>query len=153
MARLCYEQSVSSRGYLIIPFVYGMADSQPIYSYRLLSAKGHQGNYHQAENPAGIYASQVDTILKIAQEHLAQSLPAEANQIDYFQRRYTYREHLIIVHSEGGKFFYDHYLPDQLTNIAAPKLFTAEMDCVHWVKDGVDRLHFPAPAIAVDSSG
>lgn len=143
MGRLLYEKSVSDRGHLIIPFVYGMADGKPICSYRLLSAQGHQGRFHQAENPAGIYADQVDAILEIAREHLAQSLPAERTQDDYFQQRYTYRDHLIIVHSEAHRVFYDHYPPDQLNNIAAPRLFASEAACINWVKQGIDQLPIP----------
>lgn len=40
MSRLLYEKSVSYKGYLIIPFVFGIANSQSIYSYKLLSELG-----------------------------------------------------------------------------------------------------------------
>lgn len=143
MGRLLYEKSVSDRGHLIIPFVYGMADGKPICSYRLLSAQGYQGRFHQAENPAGIYADQVECILEIAQEHLDQCLPVERSQTDYFRQRYTYRDHLIIVHPETNRVFYDHYSPDKLNNIAAPKLFASEAECIEWVKQGIDQLHTP----------
>lgn len=141
MGRLLYEKSVAYQGHLIIPFVYGMADGKPICSYRLLSEQGHQGQLHQSENPAGIYSDQVDVILKIAQEHLEQCLPVKRSQADYFQQRYTYCDNLIIVHPEANRVFYDHYPPDKLNNIAAPKLFASETDCIDWVKQGIDQLH------------
>lgn len=142
MRRLLYEKSVSYRGYLIIPFVYGLAAGRPLCSYQLLSQKGHRGRFHQAENPADRYASSVDDILVLAQEHLDQHLEGKQG-VGYFQHRYTYRDHLIVLHPEADKVFYDHYRPDQLINIAAPKVFASELDCVRWIKEGIDQLQAP----------
>jgi hypothetical protein len=48
---------------------------------------------------------------------------------------------LIIVFKEGGKYFYDHYPPELLNNIAAPKLFTSEYECLNWIQQGLDGRH------------
>jgi hypothetical protein len=136
--RLLYEHSSICKGYLIIPFIYGGADQQTIYSYLLLSEQGHKGKFNKVENPAGLYSDQLDTILKIAQEHLAQASDIEQSS-DYFKHRYIYQHHLIIVVQESGKYFYDHYPPQELNNIAAPKLFHTEHDCLTWIQQGLKR--------------
>ncbi|AKG24437.1 hypothetical protein [Calothrix sp. 336/3] len=140
MGRLLYENSLSYQGYLIIPFVYGKANGHEIYSYKLLSAMGYASKFHKAENPAEIYGSSIDNIVKIAQEHINQWGESTGKE-DYFQLRYIYRHNLIVVYQEAGKYFYDHYPPDSLNNVAAPKIFTSEFDCISWIKQGLDGLH------------
>mgnify|MGYP000064722950 CR=1 FL=1 len=136
ITRFLYENSVSHRGYLIIPFISKIAVDH-IYSYRLLSQLGHKGQFHNVENPASLYSSSIFNIIEIAKEHLEKY--AKSSNIDYFKCRYTYHYNLIVIHQERGKCFYDHYPPDKLNNIAAPKLFTSELDCINWVKKGLDR--------------
>lgn len=143
MRRLLYEKSVSYGGYLIIPFVHGLAAGRPLCSYRLLSEQAHRGQFHRAENPADRYTRSVDAIIAAAQEHLDRHLKPEEGGVDYFQRRYTYCNHLIVLHPEADKVFYDHYQPEDLNNIAAPKLFASELACVRWVREGIDQLHAP----------
>jgi len=140
MNRLLYEKSLSYKGYLIIPFVFGKADNHEIYSYKLISDIGAKSQYHKAENPAQIYGSSVENIIDIAKEHLDQHLDAVSDR-DMFKHRYTFRNNLIIVSQEAGKYYYDHYLPDSLNNIAAPKLFNSEYECWCWVKQGIDALN------------
>jgi hypothetical protein len=137
MSRLLYENSVSYKGYLIIPFVFGKADSYDIYSYRLLSEIGHRSQFHQAENPAKIYGSGVSNIVDIAKEHIDQNSEF-VHQQDSFKSRYIYRNNLIITFQQSGKCFYDHYPPEILNNIAAPRLFTSEYECLSWVKQGLE---------------
>lgn len=140
MSRLFYESSVSYRGYLIIPFVFNQVDGHEIYSYKVLSHLGHQSRFHKTENPAGIYGGSIDNIIEIAEEHLDQNLEFSTNE-DMFRCRYTFRNNLIIVSEEAGKYFYDHYPPETLNNIAAPKIFKSEYDCISWIKQGIDGLH------------
>lgn len=137
MSRLLYEKSVSYQGYLIIPFVFGKADNYEIYSYKLLSEIGHKSKFHKAENPAEIYGSSISNIIAIAKEHIDQNSEL-VSQGDSFKSRYIYRHNLIIVFQEGGKYFYDHYPPELLNNIAAPKLFKSEYECLNWIKQGLD---------------
>ncbi len=136
MNRLLYENSVSYKGYLIIPFVFGKADSYDIYSYKLLSEIGHRSQFHKSENPAKIYGSGVSNIVDIAKEHIDQNSEF-VYQEDSFKSRYIYRNNLIITFQQSGKCFYDHYPPEVLNNIAAPKLFTSEYECLSWVKQGL----------------
>ena len=138
MSRLLYEKSVSEQGYLIIPFIFGRVDDQIIYSYTLLSELGHQGKFHKLENPVGICSSSIDGIIKVAKEHLSENSDVAA-QDDYFKCRYTYRDNLIIVYQQNGKYFYDHYPPEKLNNIAAPKIFLSERECLNWIKQGLDN--------------
>lgn len=138
MSRLLYEKSVSYKGYLIIPFVFGIADSQSIYSYKLLSELGHKGKFHKSENPVGIYSSSLEGSITVAKEHLDKNSDVVSSD-DYFKRRYTYRNNLIIVYETGGKYFYDHYKPEHLNNVAAPKIFKSEQECISWIKQGLDR--------------
>ncbi|MBH8574075.1 hypothetical protein I8752_13810 [Nostocaceae cyanobacterium CENA369] len=133
MSRLLYENSVSYQGYLIIPFVFGKADNYEIYSYKLLSEIGHKSKFHKAENPAGIYGSSISNIVAIAKEYIDEHSEL-VSQDDTFKSRYIYRNNLIIVFEEGGKYFYDHYPPESLNNIAAPKLFKSEYECLNWIK-------------------
>ncbi|MBE8992046.1 hypothetical protein [Nostoc sp. LEGE 12450] len=137
MSRLLYERSVSYKGYLIIPFVFGKVDNYEIYSYKLLSEIGRRSQFHKAENPAGIYGNGVSNIIDIAKEHIDQNSDF-VNQKDSFKSRYIYRNHLIIIFQEGDKCFYDHYPPELLNNIAAPKLFKSEYECLSWIKQGLD---------------
>ena len=143
MARLLYENSVTYRGYLIIPFVSGSIAGEEIYSYRLLSESGHRGQFHKATNPSEEFSSRLENLIKIAQAHLAQHSDPETDT-DYFQRRYTYRNNLIIVLRQGGKIFYDHYPPSELTNIAAPKIFESESACLTWIQQGLEPRHEPS---------
>ncbi len=138
MNRLLYENSVSYQGHLIIPFVFGMADGQAIYSYTLLSELGYKGKFHKFQNPAGIYSDSIETILEVAKEHLDNNSDV-TSQMDAFKSRYTYQNNLIIVYQLADKYFYDHYKPDSLNNVAAPKIFATESDCIHWIKQGLDR--------------
>ncbi len=139
MSRQLYERSVSYKGYLIIPFLFGKIDSYNIYSYKLLSEIGGQSRFHKADNPAGIYDISTDNIIVIAKEHIDEYLEF-VSQRDNFKFRYIYRNNLIIVFQETGKYFYDHYPPDSLNNIAAPKLFKSEYECLCWIKKGLDGL-------------
>ncbi|MEH2267596.1 MAG: hypothetical protein V7K68_04045 [Nostoc sp.] len=146
MSRLLYENSVSYKGYLIIPFVFGKADNYEIYSYKLLSEIGHRSQFHKAENPAGIYGSGVSNIVDIAKEHIDQNSEF-VHRGDSFKSRYIYRNNLIIIFQEGDKYFYDHYPPELLNNIAAPKLFKSEYECLSWIKQGFDGRHVRQRAI------
>lgn len=149
-----YEQAQSDRGHLIVPFQYAQVSGYPIYSYALLCASGHRGTFHQAINPAQLHSISLEGILDIAQEHLAQADLAQAdlaapdrdrpetipNRLsDAFRQRYIYRGHLLIVGELRGRYFYDHYSPYELRNIAAPKLFASESECISWIKLGLDR--------------
>ncbi|CAN1210272.1 hypothetical protein TUMEXPCC7403_08765 [Tumidithrix helvetica PCC 7403] len=138
MGRFLYVKSISYRGYLILPFVRNRIDGHVIYSYTLLSELGHKGNWHKAENPAGLYSDRLEQLLEIAKEHLDQHSDC-MGVVDYFKRRYVYRENLVVIHQAAGKCFYDHYPPNSLINIAAPKIFRSEFDCINWVKHGLDR--------------
>ncbi|MEA5600180.1 hypothetical protein [Nostoc sp. UHCC 0252] len=137
MSRLLYESSVSYKGYLIIPFVFGKVDNHNIYSYKLLSEIGHKSQFHKAENPSTIYGCSISNIVDIAKEHLDQNSEFISHR-DCFKSRYVYRNHLIIISQEGDKCFYDHYPPELLNNIAAPKLFKSEYECLSWIKQGLD---------------
>ncbi|GAX34387.1 hypothetical protein [Nodularia sp. NIES-3585] len=136
MSRLIYEKSVSYKGYLIIPFVFGKADNYEIYSYKLLSEIGRGSKFHKAENPAEIYGNSSNNIVDIAKEHIDQNSEF-VNQGDNFKSRYVYGNNLIIIFQEGGKYFYDHYPPELLNNIAAPKLFNSEYECLNWIQQGL----------------
>ncbi len=138
MNRFLYESSVSHRGYLIIPFGTGSVNDKKIYSYQLLCELGNRGKFHQFENPAELYSSSIEKLIAVAKKHLDQFSDI-LSQVDYFQSRYTYRDDLIIIHHEARKYFYDHYKPDSLKNIAAPKIFKSEQECITWVKAGLDR--------------
>jgi hypothetical protein len=133
-----YERSVVYRGYLIIPFPYGTLAGVRVHSYRLLSLVANQAPFHRVENPAARYAETLESIIEIAKDHLDQGLQ-EGQIPNYYQQHYVYRHNLIIVSAIGGKFFYDHYPPHSLNNIAAPKIFTCEQDCIDWVKQGLDH--------------
>jgi len=137
MSRLLYEHSVSYQGYLIIPFVFGKADRYEIYSYKLLSEVGRESKLHKAENPAKIYGNSISNIIEIAKEHIDQNADFVSHK-DSFQSRYIYRNNLIVVFNENDRYFYDHYPPDLLNNIAAPKLFKSEYECLSWIKQGLD---------------
>ncbi|MFE1747567.1 hypothetical protein [Coleofasciculus sp. H7-2] len=138
MSRLLYENSVSYKGYLIVPFIFGMADGQNIYSYSLLSELGHKGKFHKLENPACIYSSYIETIIEVAKEHLEENSDV-VSQNDYFKNRYIYQDNLIIVYQLASKYFYDHYKPENLNNVAAPKIFESEQECINWIKEGLDK--------------
>lgn len=135
--RFLYEKSVTHQECLIIPFVYSNIDAQKIYSYALLSEQGHTSSLHQAENPAKLYANELQEIIAIAKQHLDRQVILEGSQ--YFRQRYTYDRHLIIIHQEADKCFYDHYAPKSLVNIAAPKIFSSSSDCIEWIKSGLQR--------------
>ena len=137
MDRFLYEKSVTYQECLIIPFVFSCVDNQNIYSYALLSEQGYTSILHQAENPAKLYSNDLPGIMAIAQQHLDTQVILEGTQ--YFRRRYTYSHNLIVIHQEGGKCFYDHYAPNKLVNIAAPKIFSSESDCIDWIKSGLQR--------------
>ena len=166
MYRLLYEQSTSHSGHLIIPFVYQTLAGQDIFSYRLLSEWGYKGRLHRAENPGGIYSCSPSGITQIAKEYLdiaTQRDEPNSNQSaaialpetdtlalpsrDYFRNRYTYKDNLIIVFHARHKFFYDHYPPTSLKNIAAPKIFNTERACLTWIKNGIDTALSPSNAL------
>ncbi|MGF1603138.1 MAG: hypothetical protein ACFCU8_14160 [Thermosynechococcaceae cyanobacterium] len=136
--RLLYEQSGVHRGYLIIPFLYGTVTGVTLYSYRLLSLVSSQALLHRAENPCDRIAEDPLSMVAIAKAHLDEQL-AEEKTPDYCQQHYVYRHNLIIISAIGDKVFYDHYPPSGLNNIAAPKLFASEQECIEWVKQGLDR--------------
>lgn len=138
MSRLLYENSIATCGYLVIPFSLGTIAGESFYSYTLLSEWGRRGQYHKLDNPAGLFSNSIEAIVKIAAEHLANHSDI-AIATNYFQNRYTYRNHLIIVFGEAGKYFYDHYPQDTLSNIAAPKIFNSQSECLSWVQQGLDR--------------
>lgn len=140
MSRLLYEKSVCHRSHLIVPFIFGQVENQPIYSYKLLSERGSKGKFDKAENPASIYSSSLEEIIKVAKEHLDEKSDV-IHSFDLFKHRYTYRDNLIIIANLSGKYFYDHYPPETLKNIAAPRLFKSEQECINWVKEGLDRSH------------
>jgi hypothetical protein len=140
MSRLLYENSMSYKGYLIIPFVFGKADNYEIFSYKLLAEIGHNSLFHKADNPAGIYGSNISNIIDIAKEHIDQQSEFISCG-DSFKSRYIYRHNLIIICQQEGKYFYDHYPPELLNNIAAPKLFKSEYECLSWIKQGLDGRH------------
>ncbi|NJL61035.1 MAG: hypothetical protein HC903_03370 [Methylacidiphilales bacterium] len=152
MSRLIYENSVSYRGYLVIPFACNKIGNnsigdgnREIYSYKLLAENGSRNKLHKAENPAKIYGDSISNIIYIAKEYIDKHLIDKnlelVNKDDAFKNRYTYRNNLIIVSQEAGKYYYDHYPPESLNNIAAPKIFKSEFDCISWIKQGVDGLH------------
>ncbi|MGB7521364.1 MAG: hypothetical protein WA865_17735 [Spirulinaceae cyanobacterium] len=138
MSRLLYEKSLSYQGHLIIPFVFTRAAWENIYSYALLSERGYKGEFHKAENPAKLYSSNITEITDIAKEYL-QETTEESRDFDYFQNRYTYQDNLIIIHQQAGKCFYDHYPPQEIRNVAAPKIFFTPHECLTWVKQGLDK--------------
>ncbi len=143
MVRLLYELSITHRGYLIIPFVSGSIAGEEIYSYALLSELGHRGQFHKAANPSEEFSGRVEDLLKIARVYLARHSELDGDT-DYFKHRYTYRNNLIIVLRQGRKVFYDHYPPSELTNIAAPKIFESESECLAWIQQGIDFQHQPS---------
>lgn len=138
MSRFLYEKSLSYQGNLIIPFLFTRVGGEMIYSYALLSEKGYKSELHKAKNPSGICSNNLKEIIEIAQEHINR-YGKSSTIYDYFQQRYTYQNHLIILHQEQDKCFYDHYLPHELINIAAPTLFLDPDDCMAWVKQRLDR--------------
>ena len=135
--RFLYEKSVAYQECLIIPFVFSCVDGQNIYSYSLLSEQGYTSILHQAENPAKLYSNKLQDIVTIAQQHLDSQIILEGSR--YFRQRYTYHHNLIVIHQEANKCFYDHYAPNKLINIAAPKIFSCPLDCIAWVKSGLQR--------------
>ncbi|HLO85223.1 MAG TPA: hypothetical protein VK203_09460 [Nostocaceae cyanobacterium] len=137
MSRLIYESAVSYKGYLIIPYIYGTADNYEIYSYKLLSEIGRRSKFHRVDNPARVYGSSISNIVDIAKEHIDQNAEFVSRD-DGFRSRYVYRQNLIIVYKENGKYFYDHYPPDALNNVATPKEFPSEFECMKWVQQALD---------------
>ncbi|MEB3232659.1 MAG: hypothetical protein VKJ64_16740 [Leptolyngbyaceae bacterium] len=159
--RLLYEQSTSYGGHLIIPFIYQRLAGHDVFSYRLLSEWGYKGRLHRVENPGGLYSATTTGITQVAKDYIDLMVREEGGDrlsppaiepnaallgantislqnIDYFQNRYTYHHHLIIVFQARQKFFYDHYPPTSLKNIAAPKIFNTERSCLLWIKHGID---------------
>jgi hypothetical protein len=132
MNRLLYEKSISYRGHLIIPWVFSKLENCLIYSYKLLSEQGRMGNFHKVDNPAGLYSDSIEKAIAVAKEHLDHHAD-DTSKKDVFQDRYVYRNHLFIIYEEAGKCFYDHYPPENLNNIAAPKIFTSKVECITWI--------------------
>lgn len=135
MDRFLYEKSVAYQECLIIPFVFSCINAQKVYSYALLSEQGYTSQLHQATNPAKLYAPDLTGIMAIAQQHLDSQVILEGS--NYFRQRYTYSHNLIIIHQQAGKCFYDHYAPNKLINIAAPKIFNSDSDCINWIQSGL----------------
>lgn len=135
--RFLYEKSVTYQECLIIPFLFNNIGGQDVYSYALLSEQGYTSQLHQADNPAKLYSSKLSDIIAIAKKHLDSQVVLEGS--DYFRQRYTYSNNLIIIHQAAGKCFYDHYSPNKLVNIAAPKIFESKPDCINWVRLGLSR--------------
>jgi hypothetical protein len=135
-----YEKLVFYRGYLILPFQCGTISGADIYSYQLLCAFERRGKFHKAVNPAERYTDSIEAVVVIAQDFLDIHSDLLATSV-YEQQRYVYQGNLILISQIAEKFFYDHYPPDQLINLAAPRLFESEADCITWVKQGIDRLH------------
>lgn len=135
-----YEKLALHCGYLVIPFKCGIISGSDLYSYQLLCAFERQGRFHKAVNPTEDYAGSVERVMAIAQTFLAHhsDLPSATT---YVQQRYVYQGNLILISQIAGKYFYDHYSPDSLNNLAAPRLFEDETDCIAWVKQGIDRIH------------
>jgi hypothetical protein len=137
-----YEKLAFHCGYLVIPFKCGMISGSDLYSYQLLCAFERQGHFHKAVNPTEEYAGSVARVVAIAQtfleHHSDLSFPPP-----YVQQRYVYQGNLILISQIAGRYFYDHYPNDSLTNLAAPRLFEDEEACIVWVKQGIDRLHPP----------
>jgi hypothetical protein len=140
--RYLYEKLAFHCGYLIIPFKCGMISGSDLYSYQLLCAFERQGCFHKAVNPTEDYAGSVERVMAIAQAFLAQHSDLSSTTT-YVQQRYVYQGNLILISQIAGKYFYDHYPTDSLTNLAAPRLFEDEETCIAWVKQGIDRLHPP----------
>jgi hypothetical protein len=138
MDRFLYEYSSCHRQHLIIPYACAPIAGHCIFSYRLLSEQGHRGRFHKAENPAELYADTFQETIEIAKEHLDRYCEIDV-QDNYFKNRYIYKNTLIIVVQHHQKYFYDHYPATELINIAAPKIFCTETDCIHWIKRGLDR--------------
>ena len=134
-----YSQSVGYRGHLIIPFQYSRVMGHAVYSYGLLSELGNHGMLHGQINPPKLHSSSIKGIIDIASEHLNEADAEQDSGLDSFGRRYIYRNNLIVVSENRDKFFYDHYPPLELRNIAAPKLFNSEHECLSWIKIGLDR--------------
>ncbi|MGB7275695.1 MAG: hypothetical protein WBC69_20570 [Geitlerinemataceae cyanobacterium] len=138
MNRLLYEKSVFSLGYLIIPFVSKVLQNRRIYSYKLLSDRGWKGTFHKGENPAGLYCDSLEEAIAVAQEHLEIHSDSDS-PVNTFKERYIYQNNFFILYEEGGKCFYDHYSPDNLNNIAAPKIFKSKVDCISWITRELTR--------------
>jgi hypothetical protein len=132
MNRLLYEKSIYYLGYLMIPFHFRRLDNRQLYSYKLLSDRGWKGKFHKTENPAGLYCDSIEATIDIAREHLDIHSDSSSRE-DLFQDRYIYRNNLFIIYEEVGKCFYDHYPPENLNNIAAPKIFTSKVECIAWI--------------------
>lgn len=138
MNRFLYEKSIPYQSYLIIPFLVTRVAGEFIYSYTLLASQGYEDEFHKAKNPSGLCSNHLGGIIEIAQQHL-KMYGNNLTEDNYFEQRYTYQNHLIIIHQEGKKCFYDHYPPNELRNIAAPTLFLKAGDCIDWVKKRLDR--------------
>ncbi len=140
--RHLYEKLIFHRGYLVIPFVCSNISGCDIYSYRLIAAFDRRGQFHKAENPSELCGDSAEGILAIACEFL--DTHSDLNEVvDYPQQRYVYQGNLVVISQIAEKYFYDHYPPDSLNNLSAPRLFPCETDCIAWVKQGIDRLHSP----------
>lgn len=141
--RYLYEKLVLHYGYLVIPFQCGAIAGSDLYSYQLLCAFERHGCFHRAINPTEEYAGSVERMMAIAQAFLSAHSDLKAT-LPSHQQRYVYQGHLVLISEIAGKYFYDHYPPQSLNNLAAPKLFETEERCISWVKQGIDRLHFPS---------
>ncbi|MGK7908197.1 MAG: hypothetical protein AB4040_13360 [Synechococcus sp.] len=138
MERYLYEKSVAHRGFLIIPFLAGNLSGRSLYSYVLLAGYGYQHQWHKAENPAGCFTEDPYEVVQAAKAHLDKA-DAVGGPEQYFRHRYTYLNNLVVLYKAAGKYYYDHYAPYGLNNIAAPKLFPTEQECIEWIRLGLLR--------------
>ncbi|WP_026100911.1 hypothetical protein [Synechococcus sp. PCC 7336] len=138
MTNYQYDKAASHRGFMIIPFEGGKISGRSLFSYVLLSGYGYQHQWHKTENIAGVYAEDAYEVVKLAKAHLDRH-KAIGGSPTHFTLSYTYLNNLIVIHEAAGRFYYDHYTPGNLNNIAAPKLFSSEQECIEWVRLGLLR--------------
>ena len=138
MLKYQYDKAATHRGFLIVPFEVTRISGRPIYSYVLLSGYGYQHQWHKSENLAGIYAEDIYEVIVHAKAHLDREDACGGKQ-GHFSSSYTYLRNLIVIYEAAGRFYYDHYAPERLTNIAAPKLFSSKEKCIDWVRTGLLR--------------
>ena len=138
MTKYLYEKAASHRGFLIIPYEAARLSGRPLYSYVLLAGYGYQHQWHKTENLAGVYTEDIYEVVIHAKAHLDRH-EACGGKESHFSGSYTYLRNLVVIYEAAGRFYYDQYAPESLTNIAAPKLFSTKQDCIEWVRLGLLR--------------
>ena len=133
-----YDKATAHRGFLIVPFEVTRLSGRPLYSYVLLSGYGSQHQWHKSGNLAGIYAEDIYDVIHHAKVHLDRQ-DACGGKSGHFSNSYTYLRNLVVIYESADRYYYDHYAPDSLTNIAAPKLFSSKEECIEWVRAGLLR--------------